>query len=82
MRALLALFLIAAPTAALAHTGHGDDMVDANHRVHEAVHEPRGVAMPGMGKSGRRNSDKQKSQKRAHKYLHLGTHRPVRVCFH
>ena len=35
--------------------------------------------MPGMGKSSRRCSNKQKSQKRAHKYLHLGTHRPVRV---
>ena len=35
--------------------------------------------MPGVGKSSRRSSNKQKSQKRAHKYLHLGTHRPVRV---
>ncbi len=33
--------------------------------------------MPGMGKSRRRNGDEQKGQKRAHKYLHLGTRRPV-----
>ena len=40
-----------------AHRHHCEDVVEAADRMHEAVEEAGGVAVPGMGKGGSRQGD-------------------------